>query len=230
MRNLLTVIIVLVFFIAGIMFFLPQEEMLNYLVELAAKKSGIAISWDDGRFSNFRTVLENVRLTTPENKTINISSVVIRPSLLGLSLSFKEGDMKGSLRSMLDRLGFRIENIAVSSYLPPGKLSLDGKYAARRGDGNGRFTMAFSGALFPMSSARDVSAEGTFTVNTKELSVEFDILGKGASGKGNARVAWQKDFRSSPLSGSIEVKEGGKSLKISIAGTLGAPQMVPTVQ
>jgi hypothetical protein len=131
---------------------------------------------------------------------------------------------------MLDRISFKIDNIAVSSYLPPGKLSLDGDYAVRSGNGKGKFSMLFSGTLFPMSSARDISAEGTFAAGAKELSVDFDIQGKGASGKGSARITWQKEFRSSPVSGNIEVKEGGKSIKISIAGTVGAPQMAPAMQ
>lgn len=230
MRTFLTALLVLVFFLLGVMAFFPQEAMLNYFVELAARKSAIQISWDEGRFSTLSTTLKNVQLSTPEKKVFTLSAVHIHPSFLGLSLAFKEGEMAGGIRTMLDRIHFKIDNIAVSSYLPPGKLSLEGGYALKSGDGTGRFAMLFSGALFPMSSARDVSAEGTFTVSAKELSVDFDIQGKGASGKGSAKITWQKEFRNSPISGNIEVKEGGKSIKISIAGTVGAPEMAPAMQ
>lgn len=230
MRNFLTALLVLVFFLLGVMAFFPQEAMLNYFVELAARKSAIQLSWDEGRFSTLSTTLKNVQLNAPEKKVLTISSVHIHPSFLGLSLAFKEGEMVGDIRTMLDRIHFNIKNVSVSSSLPPGKLTLEGVYAARSGNGNGKFAMLFSGALFPMSSARDVSAEGTFTISAKELSVDFDIQGKGASGNGSAKISWQKEFRNSPVSGNIEVKEGGKSIKISIAGTIGAPQMAPTMQ
>ncbi|MFH0801207.1 MAG: hypothetical protein V2A78_02300 [bacterium] len=220
----------LMFFLLGIMACFPQEAMLNYFVDMAARKSAIQIYWEEGSFSALKTTLSNVQLSTPEKKISSFSTMNIRPSFLGFSLAFKEGEMAGVLRTMLDRIHFKIDNIAVSSYLPPGKLTLDGVYAARSGNGNGKFSMLFSGALFPMSSARDVSAEGPFTVSAKEMSVDFDIQGKGTSGKGSAKITWQKEFRNSPISGNIEIKEGGKSIKISIAGTVGAPQMAPVMQ
>lgn len=220
MKTINWIILSALFLIIFIMLLFPYEAYLKNLSQKLEKEKGIKISWEEGSFYPWKSLLKNVECEGPNNLKLFYDSVTIQPIFMGLKIKCTRGEGVSQASVWKDKVVFDIINFKLPEnfkLLNGGNLSLKGYYNINKKSGIGTFILTLDNLSF-LDYEDKASLNGNYEINNEILTIDFDLNGEFSSGEGTAKVVLDKTPGASILAGQAYMHYKGVGKKFNITG------------